>query len=712
MDASVDARGFRKATLTLGVTPDTPLHSECHQLTSFRLCLVERRGPYKRTAKYCPALDNSTSGIECVVGADRLDCLRRISKGTVDFGVFDPEDLVAAQWANIDVLVTNEMRSRFKHPFERSIVAVVNRRILPSEPSSIHNILKNSTLCHPGMGLDDVIRPLSETLSKYMESLVIPRQCDPELSMAENRIKALSEYFGDSCNAGPWILDAHRDAELKSRYPSLCKACGSSKCNIFDRYWGDAGSLSCVVERGDITWAEVDDVKAYFGIGISPKKGVTYPDPESFAWICRDGTWRSLNEEPCVWLHRPWPVIVAKSKASAAVAAIAEGLAEITMTDPYWKRALANLLEVHQAQSHRLQPPQVAMDYLGKAKGFREAYSQSGCDPPRHITMCTTSTLERNKCEWLSEAAETGEVVVQANSDWLLKGMRDYALTPLLHEATPIVDQTDTVVAYVKKDSGINKMADMRGKRVSFPEYDGLAWHSVLRYINKKEGVNCNDMKAYFGEICAPGFEKANASLATIDKMTGSCYKNDGKVLSGEIQALQALVEGKTDVAFISIQTYNLYAGQKLPMYAWAKNPIHIVPVCPEENVKYCFISWSNLGHIFAAKNITTMRKQEIINVFTKLDKLFGKQYPFHLPMFSMYGPFNHKMDVLFHNNTRVLATEDLLRNHPYDKIPLNFERSLSNSTDSCKLVDFNLGVKIEPSLIALFSLVAYLLSR
>jgi hypothetical protein len=42
----------------------------------------------------------------------RLDCLRRISKGTVDFGVFSPEDLVAAQWANVDVLVTNEIRTR------------------------------------------------------------------------------------------------------------------------------------------------------------------------------------------------------------------------------------------------------------------------------------------------------------------------------------------------------------------------------------------------------------------------------------------------------------------------------------------------------------------------------------------------------------------------------------------------------------------------
>lgn len=39
-----------------------------------------------------------------------MDCLRRISKGTAHFGVFSPEDLIAAKWADIDVLVTSEMR--------------------------------------------------------------------------------------------------------------------------------------------------------------------------------------------------------------------------------------------------------------------------------------------------------------------------------------------------------------------------------------------------------------------------------------------------------------------------------------------------------------------------------------------------------------------------------------------------------------------------
>lgn len=74
-----------------------------------RVCFVESRGSYKKANKFCPILE-AKSNIECVIGLDRLDCLRRISKGTAHFGAFSPEDLVTAQWANVDVLITSELR--------------------------------------------------------------------------------------------------------------------------------------------------------------------------------------------------------------------------------------------------------------------------------------------------------------------------------------------------------------------------------------------------------------------------------------------------------------------------------------------------------------------------------------------------------------------------------------------------------------------------
>lgn len=70
---------------------------------------MEARGSYKKAPKNCPILE-AKSNVECVVGKDRLDCMRRINKGTAHFGVFSPEDLIAAKWFGADILITSEMR--------------------------------------------------------------------------------------------------------------------------------------------------------------------------------------------------------------------------------------------------------------------------------------------------------------------------------------------------------------------------------------------------------------------------------------------------------------------------------------------------------------------------------------------------------------------------------------------------------------------------
>ncbi|XP_059044807.1 transferrin-like [Achroia grisella] len=700
---------------------------------NLRLCIVEGRGSYKRAARHCPTLDQEDSKVECVLGTDRLDCLRRISKGTVDFGVFSPEDLVAAQWARVDVLVTNELRSKPK-PFERSVVAVANRRILQDGVTTLHAVIQNATLCHPGVGMDD-IRPMSDTLSGYLESLVLERACDPKLSLTENRIKALAQFFGKACKAGPWVPDQWRDAELKRRYSSLCAAC-AGRCDTNDPYWGNQGALTCLAEKGDITWAELEDVRTYFG--LTQREG--HASADRFAYVCRDGSFMDLDgSEPCVWLHRPWPIIVAKRKSAVAVAALASSLRDgSVLVDRHWRGALAALLEIHLGLPDPLQPPLTPMDYLAKAKGFREAYSQSGCDPPRHITLCTTTILEKNKCEWLNEAGSVYGIapplqcsygadtqaclqavqdgrsdVVVTSSEYLVAAMRDYSVAPILHEATPIVEKASTVVAVVRADAAITDTSSLKGKRASFPTYDGVAWHSALRYFMTKDNITCSDMGHYFTEICAPGIENYNVTRNVVKQFTKNCYVDDGNILSGEIQALRAVVEGKSDVAFISMGTYNMYTAQQINE-DWASSREKLVPVCPEENKKYCFISWSNIGHILAPRNLTAMRRQEIINVFTKLDQLFGKHYPFHNAMFSMYGQFSFKLNILFHNNTKMLATDDMLNTHPYDNIPLNLERSLRNSNmNSCHSSDFlgNFGANLNPSILLLVvSLVFFVL--
>lgn len=112
------------------------------------VCVVDGRGSYKKSVKFCPTLEQK-SNIECVVGIDRLDCVRRIHKGSAHFGVFSAEDLVTARWASVEILVTNEMRFHDTN-FEYEVVAVVDNE---ANINSAHD-LKGSKLCHPGNGLE------------------------------------------------------------------------------------------------------------------------------------------------------------------------------------------------------------------------------------------------------------------------------------------------------------------------------------------------------------------------------------------------------------------------------------------------------------------------------------------------------------------------------------------------------------------------------
>lgn len=167
-----------------------------------RICIVENRGSFRRTEKYCPTIENQTN-IECIIGVDRLDCARRISKGYAHFGVFSSEDLVSARWAAFQILVTNELRFHAEE-FEFDVVVIVDNEANINSATD----LKNSRLCHPGKGLND---NWNDIISDYLESVMVAKQCEEDLTLAESRIKATANFFGPSCKAGPWVNDPFQD---------------------------------------------------------------------------------------------------------------------------------------------------------------------------------------------------------------------------------------------------------------------------------------------------------------------------------------------------------------------------------------------------------------------------------------------------------------------------------------------------------------------
>ncbi|GBP36275.1 Transferrin [Eumeta japonica] len=443
------------------------------------------------------------------------------------------------------------------------------------------------------------------------------------------------------------------------------------------------------------------------------EKNDSYARPDNYLYLCRDGSAQPVagNKAPCVWLNRPWPVVIAKRQSAEAVTQLAWSLTNSSVTGNDWRAALEGLLDVR-APPPPLQPPRAPLDHLARALGYQEAYSQSGCNPSRHITICTSTTIEKSKCDWLSEAAavygvtpplqcsrsptaracleavQKGQAdVVVADADWAVAAQRSYSLQPLLFEFTPIFEQLNTVVPYVRKGS-FDKMADLRGKRAAFPQYDGVAWHSVIRYLtNRTEIESCNvaHLAEYFGESCAPGVERAEHVRGDIrDKFSKTCREEADRSANKEYEALRSVVEGRSDVAFINLRTYKEYAGKLIPE-PWAADLKDVAPICPEGSGTCCILSWSSLGQVYAHENVTAPRRHDIVNVFQKLDQLFGKEYPFDIATFALYGPFDHKFDVLFHNNTRQLATSNQMYTHPYKRWPLNFEKNLRNYTfDRC----------------------------
>jgi hypothetical protein len=169
-----------------------------------RICIVENRGSFRRTEQYCPIIERH-SNIECIIGVDRLDCARRISKGYAHFGVFSSEDLVGARWAALEILVTSEIRF---HPseFEYEVVVVVDNEAQINSAVD----LKKSRVCFPGYQLDN----WNDIIGDYLESVMVARQCESELTLTESRIKASADFFAESCKAGPWVNDPEQDRAL------------------------------------------------------------------------------------------------------------------------------------------------------------------------------------------------------------------------------------------------------------------------------------------------------------------------------------------------------------------------------------------------------------------------------------------------------------------------------------------------------------------
>ncbi|KAF5299510.1 hypothetical protein FQR65_LT01093 [Abscondita terminalis] len=672
-----------------------------------QVCVVDGRGSFRKAAKYCPVLDGPDSKVECVIGLDRLDCLRKISKGKADFAVFAAEDLVAASNLRVEVLVTNEMRYT-NDQYEYEVVAVVDN----DANIKTRYDLRDKRFCHPGYGYE---ADWTQILANYLEVSVVPQKCNPALTLTENRISASSKYFKSACKAGPWVNDPALDQQLKSKYPNLCGLCHSPHlCSTDDKHWGRRGSLLCLTDGvGDITWARLDDVRSHFG--ITP--GSASASPNDFSYLCQDGTVIPLNSttKPCVWVAKPWPVVATKRTSAQE---IQEFISSLSHSDNFsWQSALLNLIETYHLTIKPIQPIEAIESYLGRATGFLSAYSFPGCHPPRTIKMCTTTNLENAKCSWLREAANVYGVepdidclkadnkthcmkaitnnvvdVVILPPDLVNEAKTKYNLKTLFYETTSDEEDKYITVAVVKANSVFTSFADVKGAKACFPKYDGIAWNSVINVLNMKKLLrSCpftKGMADFFSDSCVPGLPDGEPQ-----KLSNMC-KSD--MYDGDYGAMRCLTQAKGDVAFVSKHTFNTFF-KDLKEKGDMKIDSRDYKILCENNTN-CHLSWSPPGQAMIRANQSNLWVKDTLDVFLQMDVLFGKYFKSLTTPFTLFGLFDGKPDVLFHDSTSKIRDVPKYKSmdtmeKEYDGILENYGECVPSSSTIPMLSVFNVFI-------------------
>ncbi|XP_030387941.1 transferrin [Scaptodrosophila lebanonensis] len=663
-----------------------------------RVCIVESRGVYRKTAKFCPQLE-ATSNIECVIGVDRLDCVRRIHKGTAHFGVLTSEDLVAARWASVEILVASELRSHEAH-FEYEVVAVVDNE------ANIHTVhdLRGAKLCHPGHGLNN---HWTEVLANYFESALVPKSCNPDITLTEDRIAASAKYFGPSCKAGPWSPDPKQDRILKDRYPSLCQMCYDPySCDENDKHWGRRGALYCLTSGGgSVSWARLDDVRSHFGLsGIAAQA-----EPSEYSYLCPDGHMQPINTtRPCIWVSKPWPVVAARRSHAAQVQRLVTGL---THDEPNsWQNALLSLLETYHIFTVPLDNVIPIDDYLDQAIGFQSAYSFPECNPPRSIVFCTTSIIQHIKCSWLQEASQVYGVqpniqcirttsldncmddtryktadVVLVDQEQRVQAQRDYNLVPLLYEFAQDMHERYVTIALVHKNSEYQSFKDLKDASACLPSYEGAAHLSVQDTIVNTTG-KIQSLHTYF----------SRDSCLWHPKYGRKCPDH----YRGDEGALRCLSEGG-DVAFLSSDVYKKYVSGNLTSDWIARNnPKSYRVLCPYGGIErhskfeYCYLHWTTRGHLMT-HNSTVSRRNEIYNSLRDMDQLFGKHYKSETRPFTLYGIFDKRNNIMFRDSTDgLLGLQELHRDeakrimeHIYDRYATQYYKATEDTSGAKNLV-------------------------
>ncbi|GAB1859923.1 Transferrin [Camponotus japonicus] len=656
----------------------------------WRLCIVKTEYNSHKIVPLCSRL--AESPITCIIEIDRFGCVRRMIENNVDFTVLEPEELVAIKnYYLYKVLVTNELKPTQYESERFQVVAIAHKNV-----QRIWDI-KGKRLCHPGF---NAINNWSTVFSTYLENVIIPKECDSNMTLFENRVHALSKFFEMACIAGPWSSDTIFDYQLKSKYKNLCAACDNpSSCYITDQYYGEEGVLFCLTDNvGDVAWVRLDIARAHF----KEQMIVT----QDYKFLCPDGTTKPLIfDKPCVWISKPWPIIVATMQSAAKIADMMKSVSNTSC----WRNNVLQLMENYYVTSTDIDTLDIPSDYLSRFPSFVSAYAQSDCRPSRDVRWCVVSDLESRKCDSLRAASIVYGVqpkiycFQEKNRESCLKAIQDNlmdiffvqpeellearmkGLKPIVHAMANAKEDVNRIVAVVRVNSAFLTIKDLKGARASFTGYRSVGWNAFVTLMRNMSDRNwdCSDAQVvakFFKNSCVLDSNNNKELPANLH----SLCKKDMKRANDDLEAFDYLTSSIVDVAFVNLKAIekNVNVGdfyhEKIDHKHVNRMPKYRIlgPTLADTSrgIPY-LLAWTTLGSIVSNENITDLRRQEIYFMLLEMDRLFGKKIKGQLPAFLLYEPYDGNLNIIFPNGTHHLELDgrQVLNGFNYNEIVENF---------------------------------------
>ncbi|KAK0169137.1 hypothetical protein PV327_002883 [Microctonus hyperodae] len=654
--------------------------------------------------------DSGSEGIPvvCVTGRDRFDCIEKVGKKEADIVAVDPEDMYLAAKNNLAVNagynIIEQIRTKEEpdEPYRYEAVVVVHKDLAITDPHNFRGLKS----CHTGVGRNVGYKI---PITKLTAMGILSNVHNPQYSARENEIRALSTLFSKGCLVGKWSPDPIINSRLKETYSNMCALCEKpEQCDYPDKYSGYEGALRCLAHNGgDVAFTKVIYVKRFFGLPVGKSSAIpTNENPINFMYFCPDGTKVPIDAEtkPCTWAARPWQGYMTNDQVKNVETVQNEltelgSLGEKEKTN-WWKDLLLLGDKTIAVKTSPVSPE----EHLENAKYLDVIERNSGA-PEKEARWCVWNVESLEKCRALASAAHSRDarpkldcikkkdqnacMIALKNKDVDLimldggsvkKAIDDFNAKPIMAEnygpgATEMSERPAVVV--VKKNSYINSLGDLKGKKACHTYYklDFAGWLAPVHILKKANLIiSENEISEFFDGSCAPGAaldsklcQLCVGNIASKDDETISatkCKSTASEAFSGGKGALKCLASGKGDVAFVP-----LTALKQLDLDKAIDGEIKVSDLallCPNGGTA-AINEWEMCHLGLEPPRIIVSHNEKSVNVLEELTHgvltattLYSKRPD----LLQLFGAWGGKRNVLFKDDTVGLVSVNSTWNH------------------------------------------------